>query len=142
MTPMTRIPQDEPMNTYRTFPALLATASALILAAGGWYGVTAADAPTGSEPAVHRVEIEVTARGFVPAEIELVAGVPADLVFTRTTASGCTSHVHIPALGVEKTPLRQSEPVTIRVSPREPGSYEYLCGMDMLRGTIRVVPAA
>jgi plastocyanin domain-containing protein len=126
------------MNVHTKLPALLALASALFLAAGVALDASPA---TAGEPEVKRVEIEVTARGFVPAEIELVAGVPAELVFTRTTASGCTSHVHIPGLGVEKTALRQDEPVTVKVSPTEPGSYEFLCGMNMLRGTIRVVAA-
>jgi P-type Cu+ transporter len=129
---------DETMNAYRKVPALLVFATVLILAAGARQATGAA----GAEPAVQRVDIEVTARGFVPDEVELVAGVPADLVFTRTTASGCTSHVQIPALGVDRTVLPQSEPVTIRVLPEEPGSYEFQCGMNMLRGTIRVVPGA
>jgi P-type Cu+ transporter len=130
------------MNAYGKIAALGALATSLLLTAGSWAGTLEAPTSRDGEPDVARVEIEVTARGFVPAEIELVAGKPADLVFTRTTASGCTSHVHIPGLGVAKTVLPQTEPVTVRVTPREPGSYEFLCGMNMLRGTIRVVPAA
>jgi membrane fusion protein, copper/silver efflux system len=92
----------------------------------------------GDEPAVQRVEIEVTGRGFQPATLELVAGVPADLVFTRTTASGCAAEVQITELGVARTALPQDEPVTIRITVKKPGSYTFACGMNMLRGTIVV----
>jgi plastocyanin domain-containing protein len=119
-------------------PTVLACATALLLAAGAWSAPGSTPAASGAEPEVQRVEIEATARGYVPAEVELVAGAPAELVFTRRTGSGCASQVHIPELGVEMTRLPQGEPVTVRIPGAEPGSYEFLCGMNMLRGTIRV----
>jgi plastocyanin domain-containing protein len=124
------------MNVYRQVSRCLAVATAGLVA--GSVALHASPAPPDPTAAVERVEIQVTARGFVPAEIELVAGIPVELVFVRTTASGCTSHVHIPGLGVEKTMLPEREPVVISITPQAPGSYELLCGMNMLRGTIRV----
>jgi plastocyanin domain-containing protein len=67
-----------------------------------------------------RVEIEVTARGFVPAVVEVAAGEAVELVFMRTTGSGCAAEVHIPGLGVAKTALPQGKPVRIVVDATEP----------------------
>lgn len=94
--------------------------------------------PGEGEPAVQRVEIEVTGRGFQPATVELAAGVPAELVFTRTTGSGCAAQVQIAELGVARTALPQDEPVTITINVKKPGSYTFACGMNMLKGTIVV----
>lgn len=117
------------------FVLAAATLSAGSLAAtgGGTHGLEA-------DPVMRRVAIEANGSGFVPDTVRLVAGVPADLVFTRTVASGCVSQVHIPELGIGRTALPQGEPVTIRVQPKEPGTYEYRCGMDMRKGTIIVSP--
>lgn len=98
----------------------------------------AADARADEVP---RVRIEATSAGFKPDTVRLVAGAPADLVFTRTTTSGCVAQVHIPGFGIGRTALPQNEPVVIRVQPKEPGVHEFLCGMDMHRGTIIVTAA-
>jgi plastocyanin domain-containing protein len=62
-------------------------------------------------------------------------------VFTRTSPSRCVAEVHVPDLGVGKTPLTLGQPVTVRVTPDKPGVYEFRCGMDMLRGRL-IVKAA
>jgi P-type Cu+ transporter len=87
---------------------------------------------------VQRVSIEVTSGGYVPGAILLERGLPAELVFTRTTGSGCAAEVHIPELGVAKTALPQDEAVTVRFTPEKAGTFAFLCGMDMLRGTLIV----
>jgi hypothetical protein len=87
---------------------------------------------------VQRAAIEVTSSGYTPATIRLERGLPAELVFTRTTASGCTAEVHIPEVGVAKTALPQGEAVTVLFTPGTSGAFAFLCGMDMLRGTLIV----
>jgi len=114
---------------------------ALILVVGLTAAVLARPAATENPGAGQTVAVEVTARGFVPETLELVAGATAELVFTRTTGSGCAAQIHIPDLGVERTPLPQGEPVTVRIIPTTPGTYEILCGMNMFRGTIVVKSA-
>jgi plastocyanin domain-containing protein len=111
----------------------VATAAVAVLVAGG---ITVAYALT--DPPVQRIEIEVSARGFVPASFELRPGVPAELVFTRTTPSRCAAEVHIPDMGVARVPLVQGEPVTIRVAAPKAGGYTFMCGMNMFRGTVVV----
>jgi plastocyanin domain-containing protein len=123
-----------------------ATGSAVVAAMVGLFAVSGAavaqsvhpTADRATDPPVHRMEIEVTGSGYVPAVVELKAGVPAELVFTRTTGSGCVRQVHIPDLGVEKVDLPQNEPVVIAIKAAEPGTYSFMCGMNMVRGTIIV----
>jgi P-type Cu+ transporter len=112
---------------------------ALLLLAMGAHAASASRA--GAPPAdVRRVSIEATGKGFAPDTVRLPVGAPADLVFTRTTSSGCMAQVHIPDLGIGKTALTLNEPVVIRVTPEKAGSYEFRCGMDMHRGVIIVAP--
>jgi heme/copper-type cytochrome/quinol oxidase subunit 2 len=87
---------------------------------------------------IQRVAIEVTSTGYTPATIRLERGLQTELVFTRTTASRCAAEVHIPDLGVAKTALPQGEAVTIRFTPETAGTFAFLCGMDMLRGSLIV----
>jgi P-type Cu+ transporter len=113
---------------------------AVVLLVGATTVLAAVQASAAPDPEVPRFAIEATGRGYQPDTVRVVAGAPADLVFTRTAASGCAAQVHIPDLGVDKTALPLGEPVTIRITPAEPGAYEFRCGMNMLRGTIIAAP--
>jgi plastocyanin domain-containing protein len=111
-------------------------AATLAVAFGSGFAGAAATAPE-----IQRINIEATARGFVPDTVTLTAGVSAELVFTRTTPSGCAAQVHIPDFGVGKTALPQGEAVTISIKPTAAGVHEFRCGMNMLRGVIVVTVA-
>ncbi len=87
---------------------------------------------------VQVVEITVGPEGFQPERVELEAGIPARLIFTRTTDATCAKQVQIPAFDVEKTDLPLNEPVTIEIMPPEAGTFTFACGMDMLAGAIVV----
>ena len=91
---------------------------------------------------VQVVNITVGPSGFVPKEIALEAGVPARLVFTRTTDGTCATQVQIPGFGIEKTELPLNEPVAFELTPEETGTFTFACGMDMLKGSIIVAPAS
>ena len=104
-------------------------------------GAEAASGPVEAEvvDGVQTVEIEAGRMGYAPREIRLQAGVPTRLVFTRTVEDECSSQVTLPAYGVEATDLPLGEPVAIEFTPTEAGEVEWVCGMDMQRGTIAVV---
>lgn len=87
---------------------------------------------------VQVAEIEVGRMGYDPDTIELEAGVPARLVFTRTIESACAEQVQAPDLGVPLTDLPLNEPVAVEFTPSEAGTFTYICGMDMMRGTVVV----
>jgi P-type Cu+ transporter len=113
---------------------------ALLLLAVGAHAAAGASRAGAQPTDVRRVSIEATGKGFAPDTVRLPVGAPADLVFTRTTTSGCMAQVHIPDLGIGKTALALGEPVVVRVTPEKAGSYEFRCGMDMHRGVIIVAP--
>ena len=90
------------------------------------------------ENGVQVVEIEAGRMGYDPGVVVLQAGVPARLVFTRTVDSACSSQVKIPAFDVPVTDLPMNEPVEVAFTPTEGGAFEFVCGMDMQRGSIMV----
>ena len=90
------------------------------------------------EGGVQTAEIAVGAGGYEPATVALRAGVPARLVFTRTTDDSCGTEVGAPALGVPETPLPLDQPVSVEFTPDEAGRFTFTCGMDMMEGTVVV----
>ena len=87
---------------------------------------------------VQTAAVTVGPGGFSPREVRLEAGVPARLVFTRTTDGTCATEVQVPDLGVPKTALPLDEPVAVTFTPEEAGTYAFTCGMGMMRGTLVV----
>lgn len=83
-------------------------------------------------------EVEVTvARGYHPSRIQLASGRRATLRFVRREASSCSRELVFPGLGV-RAELPQGETVTIELPELAPGSYDFTCGMNMLRGKLEV----
>lgn len=91
---------------------------------------------------VQTATITVGASSFEPQRITLEAGIPARLVFTRTTDATCAKQVQIPDFDVQKTDLPLNEPVTITFTPEEAGTFTFACGMNMMKGTLVVTGAA
>jgi plastocyanin domain-containing protein len=90
---------------------------------------------TGHQQAVIRVE-----GGYSPSRVRLRAGKPARLVFDRREDSSCSEELVIPDLGIRRfLPAHQRTGIDLP-SPRA-GTYEFTCGMGMLRGTLVVEDA-
>lgn len=87
---------------------------------------------------VQVVEIEAGVAGFSPESVRLRAGVPARLVFNRTTDADCLHHVSVPEFGVEKMPLPMHEDAAVEFTPDEDGEFTFVCGMGMQSGTLVV----
>jgi plastocyanin domain-containing protein len=122
----------------RSIVAAMAGLPAVVLIVAASAPRTAGSGVSGFASDTVLVHIEAGSAGFAPDTVRLVAGRPANIVFTRTATSSCMAEVHIPDLGVGKTLLPQGQPVTIRVVPVAAGAYEFRCGMNMRRGTIIV----
>jgi plastocyanin domain-containing protein len=83
-------------------------------------------------------EVTITVQGgYEPAEVKLKRGVPARLVFDRRETSGCSEEVVIPDFGVRKF-LPAFQKTTVELRPETAGSFEFTCGMSMLRGRLVV----
>jgi len=63
--------------------------------------------------------------------------VPARLTFVRTTDKTCGTAVAFPSLNIRRE-LPLNQPVEIEFTPPTTGNLEFVCGMNMLRGTVVV----
>ena len=81
-------------------------------------------------------EIDVTVKGgYQPASIEVRAGQRVRLNFTRRESSLCGEEVVLPGFG-KRAHLPENQPVTIEITPEQPGEYDFTCGMNMYRGKL------
>jgi plastocyanin domain-containing protein len=83
-------------------------------------------------------EIAVVVRGgYAPGSVHVKRGQPVRLVFDRQETSGCSEEVVIPDFGIRRfLPANQKTPVEF--TPGEAGTFEFTCGMGMLRGRLTV----
>ena len=123
----------------------MSTAEIIVTLAGlgaiawvNWYffiaGNTPAVAASASATGPQRLQIEVHS-GYSPAVVRVRAGQPVRLEFHRTETSGCTEEVVIPDFGI-RTFLKPFATTPVEFTPERPGSYEFTCGMGMVRGRI------
>ncbi len=105
----------------------------LTLAVAVLTGCSAKAVPTGGQ----RVAIHVTENGFEPAVVNVKAGSPVTLLVTRLTDQTCATELVIKAENVHQS-LPLNHQVAITFTPEHKGDVTYVCGMDMLKGTIRV----
>ena len=82
----------------------------------------------------------VVAGGYDPAEIRVRAGTPVRLLFDRRETSPCSEEVVLPDFGLERF-LPAHRTTAVEFLPERPGTYEFTCGMRMLRGRLTVAAA-
>ncbi|HWM93162.1 MAG TPA: cupredoxin domain-containing protein [Thermoanaerobaculia bacterium] len=107
-----------------------------------WYFFLArrgtASAVVAETPGGGTQEVTITVQGgYDPAEVHLKMGVPARLVFDRQETSGCSEEVVIPEFGIRKF-LPAFQKTTVELRPEKTGSFDFTCGMSMLRGKLVV----
>jgi plastocyanin domain-containing protein len=128
------------MFALRSIDWLVIVAGAALIAWVLWYfflaerGATSAEARAGG---VQEVTIVVEG-GYEPATVRVKAGAPVRLHFDRRETNGCSEELVIPDFGI-RTFLPANRTTDIEITPAKPGTYEFTCGMGMLRG--RVVAA-
>jgi plastocyanin domain-containing protein len=84
-----------------------------------------------------RFQVAVTDSGFTPNSITVPAGLPVTLVVTRKTDQTCAKEIVFPAQSIRKElPLNEAVEITLPASGK--GEIQYVCGMDMIRGTVVV----
>lgn len=86
---------------------------------------------------VQEAKVLVTENGYESAKLTVRAGQPARITFVRTTDKTCGTEVVFPSLNIRR-PLPLNEPVVIEFTPRDSGEIGFVCGMNMLRGTVVV----
>lgn len=73
--------------------------------------------------------------GYDPATIRVKAGAPVRLVFDRQESSGCSEEIVFGDFGVRRF-LPAHQQTAVEITPARPGTYEFTCGMSMLRGRL------
>jgi plastocyanin domain-containing protein len=95
-------------------------ASAAVLAAGGTQEIT----------------IQVKG-GYSPSIIRVKSDTPVRLVFDRQETATCSDELVFGDFGIRRF-LPPFEKTVVELTPTEPGSYEFTCGMGMMRGRMVV----
>ena len=90
---------------------------------------------SGTEP--EGAKVLVTENGYEPAKLTLRAGQPARITFLRTTDKTCGTEVVFPSLNIRRA-LPLNEPAVVEFTPKSSGEIGFVCGMNMLRGTVVV----
>ena len=73
--------------------------------------------------------------GYTPSVVRVEAGRPVRLEFERRESSGCTEEVVVPDFGI-RTFLPPHQITAVQFTPGKPGTYEFTCGMGMVRGRV------
>ena len=79
----------------------------------------------------------VVAGGYDPAEIHVTAGAPVRLLFDRRDTSPCSEELVLPDFGIDRV-LPAHRTTAVDLVPEHAGTYEFICGMRMLRGRLIV----
>jgi len=97
--------------------------------------VAPTSAPSASQFSGQEAKILVTEQGYEPEKVTLRAGTPVRLIFVRTTDKTCGTEVVFPSLDIRRA-LPLNQPVAIEFTPKASGEIGFVCGMNMLRGTL------
>jgi plastocyanin domain-containing protein len=83
------------------------------------------------------VQVTVDEEGFKPSSVTFRKGVPASLVFLRTSDDTCATEVAFPELNIEKD-LPKGKPVTIDIPTDKDQRPTFQCGMGMYKSAVMV----
>lgn len=75
--------------------------------------------------------------GYTPAHVTVRKDKPVRLHFDRRETSSCSEEIVIPDFGVRRY-LPAHETTVVEFTPRQAGTFEFTCGMGMLRGRLTV----
>jgi len=107
-------------------------------AAGTTSTPTAAPVTAGEpKPGGQTATVIVGDQGYEPARLTVRAGVPTRITFVRTSDKTCGTAVVFPTLNIRRE-LPLNQPVEIEFTPKKTGEVQFVCGMNMLRGTVVV----
>jgi plastocyanin domain-containing protein len=83
-------------------------------------------------------EVAITVKGgYSPAIIEVERGKPVQLSFYRDEENSCSEELLMPDFSVRRD-LPAFKTTRIELLPQQSGTYEFTCGMGMLRGSLVV----
>ena len=110
-----------------------------LLAFVGWFFFLAPQrvaAAVSSSAGVQQVAVTVKG-GYSPNRIEVKKGEPVQLNFYRDEDSSCSEELLLPDFNIRRD-LPPFQTTAIEFLPEQAGTYEFTCGMHMLRGSLVV----
>ncbi|MBI2268631.1 MAG: cupredoxin domain-containing protein [Candidatus Blackburnbacteria bacterium] len=82
--------------------------------------------------------VEITVEGgYSPEAVVIPKGKTTKITFIRKDPSSCLSEVVLGDFKIRKE-LPLNTPVTVEITPQNPGTFGYSCGMNMYHGKIVV----
>ena len=75
--------------------------------------------------------------GYRPDVVRARAGEPIRIAFLREETAACSERVVFPAFG-KNAMLPYGERIVLELPPTPPGTYEFTCALNMLRGRLVV----
>lgn len=115
----------------------IALAVAALLSA---HGASYAQSSTQDARKVQNVKLTFDAKGYVLTPSTLTKGVPVKMEVDLDSVKGCMRTVVIDAFGVKKTV--KTGDTAVEFTPTKTGDIEIVCGMNMGRGSFKVVEPA
>lgn len=103
-----------------------------------FFGPRRATAAHQTQSGVQEVEVVVQG-GYTPDRIEVKEGRPVRLTFHRLESNPCTEQVVFGDFGISRV-LPEGERVPVEFTPDRPGEFTFHCAMNMVHGTIVVLP--
>ncbi|CAN5341455.1 hypothetical protein BH11ARM1_BH11ARM1_15360 [soil metagenome] len=85
---------------------------------------------------VQKVAVTING-GYSPSVVQVVAGKPVELTFTRTEKSGCGGQVVIKGLNYSKA-VASGKSIVVKFTPKKADDIPFTCGMGMISGKIVV----
>ncbi len=110
-----------------------------LLAFVGWFFFLAPHrvaAAVSSSAGVQQVDILVKG-GYSPNVIEVEHGKPVQLNFYRDEEGTCSEELLLPDFNIRRD-LAPFKTTAIEFLPKQAGTFEFTCGMHMLRGSLVV----
>jgi plastocyanin domain-containing protein len=89
-----------------------------------------------SRDGLQRITVEVDG-GYTPSVFRVRAGQPVRVDFKRNDSGSCTEEVVFGDFGI-RTFLATGTTTPVQFTPRQAGTYEFACGMGMVRGKMIV----
>ncbi len=119
---------------------LVLAAAVAAIAWVNWYFFVAGRSPAAAAMATADGEGAAEATivvegGYSPSVVRVKAGRPVRLLFDRRDTSGCSEEVVFPDFGIRKY-LPTGQRIVVELTPKTAGTYQFTCGMSMLRGTL------
>jgi plastocyanin domain-containing protein len=75
--------------------------------------------------------------GYAPASVAVHSGRPVRLLFDRRDKGSCTEEVVLPEFGIRRF-LPTGNVTVVEFTPSRKGTFEFTCGMGMIRGKLIV----